>query len=49
VEKSRGLTWNPAFYRAETLVLAGLPVWANYRVLGTILIGITGAMVWTFR
>jgi SSS family solute:Na+ symporter len=48
-EKSHGLTWSPAFFRAETLALAGLPFWANYRVLGLVLIAITGVMVWTFR
>lgn len=48
-EKSRGLTWSPAFYRAETQSLSRLPVWCNYRVLGLVLIGVTGVMVWTFR
>jgi len=47
--KSRGLTWSPAFYRAETLQLAGLPAWANYRVLGCGLVCITAAMVFAFR
>jgi len=49
LEKSAGLTWNPAFFRAETLQLKALPIWANYRVLGGVLVLVTAALVWTFR
>jgi SSS family solute:Na+ symporter len=48
-EKSRGLTWSPAFFRAETKQLAALPVLLNYRVLGAVLIGLTAALVYAFR
>ncbi len=48
-EKSVGLTWNPAFFRAETLQLRALPIWANYRVLGGVLVAVTAVMVWVFR
>jgi SSS family solute:Na+ symporter len=48
-EKSEGLTWSPAFYRAETIALSKLPAWCNYRVLGFVLILITAGLVFTFR
>jgi len=48
-EKSQGLTWSPAFFRAETLQLAGLPILANYRVLGFGLVCLTAALVYAFR
>lgn len=48
-EKSQGLTWSPAFYRAETEMLSRQPRWSNYRLLGVMLLGITAAMVWIFR
>ncbi len=48
-EKSQGLTWSPAFYRAETLQLASQPVWRNYRWLGLALVSVTAVMVYSFR
>lgn len=48
-EKSEGLTWSPAFFRAETRALSGLPFWSNYRVLGAALLAVTAVMVWSFR
>ena len=43
------LLWTPAFYRAETVTLAGLPWWQNYRVQSVALLLLTAAIVWTFR
>jgi solute:Na+ symporter, SSS family len=43
------LLWTPAFYRAETRAMAGLPVWQNYRVQAVALLVLTAAIVWTFR
>lgn len=43
------LLWTPAFYRAETTVLAAVPWWQNYRVLSVLLLGLTAAIVWVFR
>jgi SSS family solute:Na+ symporter len=48
-EKSAGLTWSPAFFRAETKALALQPLWSNYRVLGGVLILVTAALVSAFR
>ncbi len=48
-EKSEGLTWSPAFFRAESLQLALLPAWKNYRVLGGVLVAVTAALVFAFR
>jgi SSS family solute:Na+ symporter len=48
-EKSAGLTWSPAFFRAETLELATQPIWSNYRLLGGALVAVTAAMVYAFR
>lgn len=47
--KSEGLTWSPAFFRAETRALSTLPAWQNYRVLGALLLAATAALVFTFR
>ena len=44
-----GLLWTPAFYRAESLRLAGLPLWRNYRILSALLLAATGVLVWSFR
>jgi len=48
-EKSAGLTWSPAFFRAETKALAVQPLWSNYRVLGGALILATAGLVYAFR
>jgi SSS family solute:Na+ symporter len=48
-EKSHGLTWSPAFFRAETKALAALPAWCNYRVLGGGLVALTAGLVYAFR
>jgi SSS family solute:Na+ symporter len=43
------MLWTPAFYRAETKQLAGLPWWQNYRVLSVLLLLLTAVIVWIFR
>jgi SSS family solute:Na+ symporter len=48
-EKTDGLTWTPAVYRAETLALRGRPAWANYRVIGAALLLVTAVIVVRFR
>jgi SSS family solute:Na+ symporter len=48
-EKSAGLLWTPAFYRAETIELAGQTLWRNYRFLGLLLLLATALLVWCFR
>jgi SSS family solute:Na+ symporter len=47
--KSAGLLWTPAFYRAETVELAGQALWRNYRFLGLLLLLATALLVWVFR
>ena len=37
-EKTHGLVWTPAVFRAETLALRARPLWSNYRVLGAALL-----------
>lgn len=43
------LLWTPAFFRAESRQLAGLPWWQNYRVQAAALLLMTGVIVWIFR
>ena len=47
-EKVDGLTWTPAFYRAESAELAGVPFWKNYRVQSVALIAVTAVVVALF-
>ncbi len=44
-----GLLWRPALWRAETKALAGVPAYANYRILSVALLAATAAIVWVFR
>lgn len=44
-----GLLWTPAFFRAETMSLAALPLWQNYRVQSVVLLLVTAVIVWVFR
>lgn len=43
------LVWTPAFFRAETAELRGVPVWKNYRWLSVALLILTAWIVWAFR
>ena len=43
------LVWTPQFYRAESARLAVAPLWRNYRVLATLLLALTAAVVVAFR
>ena len=47
-EKVDGLTWSPAFYRAESRDLEGVPFYKNYRVQSVALIAITAVVVVMF-
>lgn len=48
-EQIETLLWTPAFYRAETGVLAAMPWWQNYRLQSVLLLALTGGVVWVFR
>ncbi|MBE7218416.1 MAG: sodium/solute symporter [Caulobacteraceae bacterium] len=48
-EKTHGLVWTPAVFRAETLALKARPLWRNYRVQGAALLLLTAAIVVWFR
>ena len=48
-EKTHGLVWTPAVFRAETLALRAQPLWRNYRVLGAALLVLTAVIVVRFR
>jgi solute:Na+ symporter, SSS family len=48
-EKVEAMLWTPKFYRDETIQLAALPWWQNYRVLSVLLLALTAAIVWVFR
>ncbi len=47
-EKVDGLTWTPAFFRAESRQLEGVPFWKNYRVQSAALIALTAVVVGLF-
>jgi SSS family solute:Na+ symporter len=47
--KTNGLLWTPAFFRAESELLAGQSLWRNYRILGLALLAVTAVVVWRFR
>ena len=47
-EKVEGLTWSPAFFRAESQELAAVPFWKNYRYQSIGLIAITLVVVVMF-
>ena len=47
-EKTDGLTWTPAFFRAETQALKSVPFWKNYRVQSVALIVLTVLVVGLF-
>jgi SSS family solute:Na+ symporter len=42
------LTWSPAFWRAETARLEGVPAWKNYRVQSLVLVALTAVVVALF-
>lgn len=44
-EKVDGLTWSPAYWRAESRQLEGVPFWKNYRVQSVALAAITAVVV----
>ena len=48
VEKTVDTTWTPAFWRAESAELAGLPAWKNYRVQSAVLVVLTLILVGFF-
>lgn len=48
-ERLAGLIWTPAYWRAETAALAGVPAWQNYRWLSVALLALTGMLVFVFR
>jgi solute:Na+ symporter, SSS family len=48
-QKTDGLIWTTAFYKAETLELAKEPFYRNYRVLSVGLLLLTGLVVYSFR
>lgn len=48
-DQADGLLWTPAFFRAETISLAALPRWQNYRVQAAVLLLTTAVLVWVFR
>ena len=45
LEKTEGLMWTPAFFRAETEELRSVPFWKNYRVQSAALVAITAVVV----
>jgi len=47
-EKTEGFTWTLAHYQAETLELAALPWWQNYRTLGVALVVLTALVIGPF-
>ena len=48
LEKTEGLMWTPAFFRAETEDLRGVPLWKNYRVQSAVLVALTAVVVIAF-
>ena len=48
VEKTEGLMWTPAFFRAESRELASVPFWKNYRVQSVALVVLTAIVVGLF-
>ncbi|MEO0740545.1 MAG: sodium:solute symporter [Bacteroidota bacterium] len=46
--KTEGLTWTPAFWRAETEHLKMLPAWKNYRVQSLVLVAATLVIIVMF-
>lgn len=47
-EKTDGLTWSPAFFRAESRELEGVPLWKNYRVQSAALVVATVVIIGLF-
>ena len=47
-EKTDGLTWTPAFFRAESEALKGVPFWKNYRIQSVALVAVTAVVVVMF-
>jgi SSS family solute:Na+ symporter len=47
-EQTDALTWSPAFWRAETARLDGVPAWKNYRVQSAVLVALTALVVALF-
>ena len=47
-EKTEGLTWSPAFFRAESAELRQVPLWKNYRVQAAALVVVTLIVVGLF-
>jgi SSS family solute:Na+ symporter len=45
LEKTEGLMWTPAFFRAETRELEGVPFYKNYRVQSAALVAVTAVIV----
>ena len=48
LEKTADLTWTPAFYRAESRDLEGVPFYKNYRVQSAALVVLTAIVVIAF-
>ena len=48
LEKTEGLMWTPAFFRAETEELKGVPFWKNYRIQSIALVVLTAIIVGMF-
>ena len=48
LEKTEGLMWTPAFFRAETEELRSVPFYKNYRVQSAVLVALTAVVVIAF-
>ena len=48
LEKTEGLMWTPAFFRAETEELRSVPFYKNYRVQSVVLVALTAVIVIAF-